>query len=52
MNKSLENTEKLYNSFINKENEKDFFIGFSDYYSYLEKHQDLLVTFSAEIENY
>lgn len=50
MLKPVENAEKLYNSFINKPSEKDFFIGFSDYYSYLEKHQDLLASFSAEIE--
>ena len=50
MLKPIENAEKLYNSFINKQSEKDFFIGFSDYFSYLDKHQELLACFVPELE--
>lgn len=50
MLKPIENAEKLYNSFINKQSEKDFFIGFSDYFSYLDKHQELLACFIPELE--
>lgn len=50
MLKPIENAEKLYNSFINKQSEKDFFIGFSDYFSYLDKHQELLTCFIPELE--
>ena len=50
MNKPLENVERLYNTFINKQNEKDFFIGFADYFSYLENNAELLACFISEIE--
>lgn len=50
MSKSIENAEKLYNSFINKQSEKDFFIGLADYYTYLEKNPELLACFIPEIE--
>ena len=50
MSKTLVNAEKLYNSFVNKQSEKDFFIGFADYFSYLEKNPELLACFIPEIE--
>lgn len=50
MLKPIENAEKLYNSFINKQSEKDFFIGFADYYGYLEKHQGLLFCYTVELQ--
>lgn len=50
MSKSIENAEKLYNSFINKQSEKDFFIGFTDYFSYLDKNPELLACFIPELQ--
>ncbi len=50
MSKSIENAEKLYNSFINKQSEKDFFIGFTDYFSYLDKNPDLIACFIPELQ--
>ena len=41
---------KLYNSFINKQSEKDFFIGFTDYFSYLDKNPELLACFIPELQ--